>query len=130
MATLNLLDVAPFVHPADCDCRDCDDRQAAELAEVLGLGDPRPPFSPELLAEAGRRSDAIRLDAPAEAFETFFERLLLAAERAGWEGSDLPEVEGFSEAQAEGLLEAWADGRRCRERDEADLALERGGEAR
>jgi hypothetical protein len=55
----------------------------------------------------------------------WIDRLVLAAERRGFEWRDLDVPTGLPESAAEGLVEVWCDGRGQRERDEEEVAAER-----
>lgn len=99
-----LADAAPAVHPAPyvCTCGDC-------------------PLCDDAHAKA------VGLAIAAEPFDVWYDRLLLAAERRGWEGGDLDLPGGLSGSQAEGIEDAWCDGHRQRQQDEREMAQEKGG---
>lgn len=55
----------------------------------------------------------------------WIDRLVLTAERRGFEWRDLDVPSGLPESAAEGVVEAWCDGREQRLRDEEEIAEER-----
>jgi hypothetical protein len=90
----------------------------AEDADFWADHDPDEPRIPAPFVAPRIDDDDVRLiDPDGETFDA----LLDMVERAGFLGDPLPEVTGLDRDQAAQLAAVWADGRRQREQDEAEI---------